>query len=503
MLENSSSFLSSGVQAFGNISEFRALQGWSIGNPFFDLFPHRFDYIHAPHPDPDSSPQWQTESRHPLTDRLLLQGAYLYGVRFGAKTNYCLLDIDAGSVYHPATDPLAVSRILAALELLGLTSYIACTSSYSSGLHLYLPFQTAQNSWEIGTAVSISLEAAGFVVKPGQLEVFPNRKSYSVQGKPNLFNAHRLPLQAGSYLLNRDFEPVWSDRASFASQWRLVQNQNQIETRIIRQVLKQSQRQHYQVSGKAAKFLNDLNAEIELGWTGAGQTNYLLGRITMRTYIFHHILEGEAPLTGQALVDQVVSTARLLPGYTEWCQHRHEIEHRAAEWASCIENSRYFHYGDLKASQVGLEKAAVSLTWNQQQCEDVRCRIKNALADLLNQNALPVLITARFKLLTAYGISGSSLYRHKDLWHPRALEPLDSDQAVEAADCSNSSTSLFPLTDCNPAPAIVSSPGQSPKPEQTGCNHWTDAGFGGFARPDLECCINTQPNFEPPVFKPP
>jgi hypothetical protein len=448
---------------------------------FFALFPHRFDYIYAPHPEPGTTPHWQTESRHLLTDRLLSQGSYLYGVRFGVKTQYCLLDIDAGSPYHPDVDPFAVQRILDALETLGLVSYLACTSSYSGGLHLYFPFQSAQSSWELGAVIAVLLENAGLIVKPGWLEVFPNRKSYSIQGKPSLFNAHRLPLQMGSYLLNRDFEPVWSSRHTFVQQWRSVQNQNEISSKLLTQILKQSQRKHYQVSGKAAKFINDLNAEIELGWTGHGQTNYLLGRITMRTYIFHHILEGGLPLEGQALVDEIVSIARSLPGYQEWCQHQHEIEHRAAEWARCIENSHYFHYGSNSQNRLNpnTDVTPNSLSWNQQRSENTRERIKQAIADLLNRNALPVQATARFKCLTSYGIGGSSLYSHKDLWHPEHLNSnLVDSETIYNCDAYNRdiykpdnhelestvpekpyacSTSLLPVLDGNSAQAVDSS----------------------------------------------
>ena len=93
---------------------FESVREWD--NKFLSLFPHRFDYIWAEPPSPSAPIEWKTESRHPLSDRLIQQGAYLYGVRFGAETNYCLLDIDAGSAYHPQRDPLAISRIAAALE---------------------------------------------------------------------------------------------------------------------------------------------------------------------------------------------------------------------------------------------------------------------------------------------------------------------------------------------------------------------------------------------------
>ncbi len=41
---------------------------------FLALFPHRHDYIRADHPHPDHRPNWQTESRYPLSDRLVKQG---------------------------------------------------------------------------------------------------------------------------------------------------------------------------------------------------------------------------------------------------------------------------------------------------------------------------------------------------------------------------------------------------------------------------------------------
>lgn len=106
---------------------FQGVREWN--NNFLALFPHRFDYIWAEHPSLDAAVEWKTESRHPLSDRLIQQGAYLYGVRFGAETDYCLLDIDTSSAYHPKQDAFAISRIAAALEPLGLISYVACTSS--------------------------------------------------------------------------------------------------------------------------------------------------------------------------------------------------------------------------------------------------------------------------------------------------------------------------------------------------------------------------------------
>ena len=421
---------------------------------FLSLFPHRFDYIWAEHHAPSESIAWKTERRHPLSDRLIRQSSYLYGVRFGAQTRYCLLDIDINSPYHPRQDPFTISRLRSALEALGLVSSIVCTSSYSSGLHLYFPFQQAQSSWQLAIALGALLENAGYLVRPGQLEVFPDPKPYSVNGQPNLFNAHRLPMQVGSYLVNEDFQPVWGTQQAFTQQWQIAQQRNEIDTATLKRILKQAKRRRYQVSTKADKFLNDLNAEIELGWTDYGQTNRLLGRITMRAYIFHHVLRGGEPLKGKALVKAIVETARSLPGYSDYCRHQHEIEHRCEEWAECIENSHYYHYGDAKGKykpqnvNPTLEAAIEQLpTWNQHQCNAARERIKCAIADLLEKGMLPAGATARFRQLLSYRIGGGSLYRHRDLWHPQYLgEPcsqLMSSVEIEPQ-VDQSLSSLFP-----------------------------------------------------------
>ncbi len=425
---------------FGDINSgrvrFEGVREWQ--DIFLALFPHRFDYIFAPHAHPGETPTWQTESRHPLSDRLIRQGAYLYGVRFGAETNYCLLDIDAGSIYHPQRDAFAIARIVAALEPLGLVDYVVCTSSYSGGLHLYFPFPTAQSSWQLAIALASLLGNAGFKVQPGQLEVFPNPKPYAIDGNLSLFNAHRLPLQSGSYLLNREWQTIWSDTQTFVRQWQFAQQRNDVDRQVVKQILKQAKRSHFGISGKAEKFINDLNAEIELGWTGSGQTNRLLGRITMRAYIFHHILSGGEPLRGESLVHEIVETAQSLPGYREWCRHQHEIFQRAIEWARCIEASHYFHFGDRQKLQSNSQPQDPNLTtaidhapsWNQRQSAVTRERIRFAIADLLEKSSLPARPTARFQALLQYGIGGASLYRHRDLWHPNHIHNAIPNNAI-------------------------------------------------------------------------
>ena len=437
-------------------------------NEFLALFPHRFDFIYADHPQPDQKPNWHTESRYPLSDRLIQQGNYLYGVRFGSTTRYCLLDIDITSAYHPRQDAFAVPRILAALEQLGLVSAIACTSSFSGGLHLYLPFASEQRSWQVAIALSSLLESAGFRLRSGQLEVFPNRKPYATDSVPRLFHAHRLPMQVGSNLLNADFQPIWSDRFRFVQQWQCAEQRNEIDSHLFNQLIQQNRQRRYRVSRRAEQFLQDLNADIDPGWTHSGQTNYLLGRIAMRSYIFHHVLSGGEPLIGQALIENIVSTARSLPGYEQWCQHQHEIEARASEWARSVENSPYFHYGlpkqpkaedtDQAISEASTPRQQQRDCWNQKQAEAAQTRIQNAMADLIAKSELPNSITARFQALTQYGISGSSLYRYRSLWHPHCYEP--SQPAASPA-------SLLGLKGCNDS---VSQPSNRNPADLSACN---------------------------------
>jgi hypothetical protein len=385
---------------------------------FLQLFPHRFDYLYAPHPDPKASPQWKTERRHPLSDRLIRQGSYLYGVRFAPTTQYVMLDLDQGSIYHPHHDRLAVSRIMAALEPLGLVAYVACTSSYSGGMHLYLPFEQPQRSWEIALVVQTLLQNAGFKLKPGQLELFPNPRPYS--DNLSLYNGHRLPMQAGSYLLNGDWQVVVGYQSTFVRQWELCQRRNDVDAKTLKQVRKQALRDRYAVSVKAEKYLNDLTAEIEVGWTGSGQTNRLLSQIARREYIFGHLLRGSEPLEGDVLARAIADVARSLPGFTEFCNHQHDIEQRAAEWARSTELSLdYYPYmpGKRKAKE-----NLVELTWNQRQAANARSRIAQAVVDLRNQNALPEGITARRTVLVnRLKMSQQTLSKHRDLWHPADL----------------------------------------------------------------------------------
>ncbi len=219
----------------------------------------------------------------------------------------------------------------------------------------------------------------------------------------------------------------------------------------------------------------------------------------MRSYIFHHVLSGGKPLGGTTLIEEIVEIARSLPGYQEWCQHQHEIEHRAEEWAKCIESSHYFHYGDpngkFKAKSEELEQAIEQApTWNQQRSQLTRERIRSAIAHLLETEALPSNATARFKALLEYKIGGGSLYRHRDLWHPNYLTE-NAENAVKTdkqSDCAegasdyHSLTSLLPSVLDNNLPSYGSSDLTAHDLSESGGNLLSESGSDSSASESVQ-----------------
>jgi hypothetical protein len=449
---------------------------------FYALFPHRYDYLWAEHPAPGERPQWQTQSKHPLSDRLLQQGAFLYGVRFGKKTNYFLIDIDKDSAYHPNCDPFAVQRLTAALEQIGIVAYVAVTSSQSGGLHLYFPYTSPQKSYQIGRAVQAIAQNAGFKVKPGHLELFPNARPY--QEKLSLYTGHRLPLQLGSYLLNQDFEPIFTTESEFVRRWQFAQARNDISNETIDQVWKTAQRQERAITKNAAKFLNDLDAEIEPGWTGHGQTNWILSKVADREFIFRHVLSGGEPLKGESLVTAILQVVTALPGYKEFCRHQHDIKERVRDWAQCVEKHRY-HYGGTKLKLMG-NSSPPSKAPNQNilKAEDAQRRIREAVADLIAKDDLPSAITARRKAIERYGISPTTLNKYRSLWHPTELdhtlekqeENISNEKAPKAF--SNKEVQTLPLNKFLDAPAAP--------PEQAGIFDQVGGSGGTFMPSDLK-----------------
>jgi len=397
--------------------QFRYVPEW---DDFLELFPHRGSYLWAEQPGAGDRPDWQTETRHVLSDRLIQQGAYLYGVRFGQNTHYLMIDIDHGSQAHPAHDPLAIGRIIDALEPLGLVSCVPIRSSYSDGIHLYFPFAHGQKSWAIAQAAESLLQSSGLKLQKGQVELFPNPRRCTGSD----YNGHRLPLQQGSYLLDNQMEPVLSSRAEFVRRWRLAEAKNTLTEETLTLTLRQFSRQApKKLRYSAQKFLNDLNADIEPGWTSCGQTNYILGRIAQREYVFFHALYGGSPLSGERLAARICEVAEDLPGYKQYCHHQYEMFDRCMEFARSIESSGYYPYGGNVVLKV-VRSDPKENSWNKQQATEARQRIESALSDMGQKGTLPSGIRNLLYAIKSYGVSAGSFYKNRDLWEgKKQLEP--------------------------------------------------------------------------------
>ena len=180
-------------------------------------------------------PQWHTQRRYRLKNRVLYRdwqdAEKLVGVRPGHTIAYALLDIDINSPYHPKQDADAIAHIEAALETIGITRTVRIRSSWSEGIHLYLPLLEPVKTFDLAVALKNCLVPQGFKLKQGHLECFPNVKAYGNIIKTE-YLAHRLPLQpaSGSCLLDEAFCPESSKLSDFLNRWDIAAAGQDIQT---------------------------------------------------------------------------------------------------------------------------------------------------------------------------------------------------------------------------------------------------------------------------------
>ncbi|MGB3295236.1 MAG: hypothetical protein WBB01_19820 [Phormidesmis sp.] len=401
--------------------------------------------IYADAPEDISKPKWYTQRRYPLKSRVLWRewqdAAHLIGVRPGHDTVYALLDIDINSPYHPAQDVKAIARIQAALETIGITRTLVIRSSWSKGIHLYVPLPLAVKTFDLAVALQSCLEAQGFRLKPGDLEIFPNVKAYGVTQKIE-YRAHRLPLQpgSGSCLLDAEFNPASNQLGDFLAQWDTAAAGQDVTTLqkalpIARQNRRKKVRKRL---NKAESWKADLETLMSEGWTGLGQTNQLLKEFGCYGVVF---LE----LRGEDLVDFIHQQAISSPGYRKWCRHQREIEMRSRVWAASVE-SYYWPLG----SYSDVRKTAKNdiVPFNELRSQQAQANIRAAVRHLEATDQLPEQPTARAQAIRraqadtgATSSSLETLYRdeNKKLWHPDFYKESQDEAPVitAAADVSS------------------------------------------------------------------
>ncbi|HEY9881660.1 MAG TPA: hypothetical protein V6D29_24630 [Leptolyngbyaceae cyanobacterium] len=364
--------------------------------------------------DASEKPKWQTLTKHPLRPRTLWSlwqdANTLVGVRFTHDTLYALLDLDAGGQYCNAQ---SIAQIKVALETIGITRTLLVRSSWNGGIHLYIPLPEPISTFNFAVALKECLKSQGFVLKAGQLEIFPNIKAYGVTAFTE-YQAHRLPLQpgSGSYLLDDDLNPIGNSLSRFFWLWEGAAAHQDLES--LKEALKVGRNNHRKRpkrrSHPVADWRTDLETEIAEGWTGYGQTNHLLKTIACYGIVFEQ-------LEGEELESYILRIATQSPGYEQYCRHQSEIAIRIQAWAKAAQNYYWPMGGDPKRTTNLYENNIVP--FNQQRSNDAQERIQQAVAALRQQEALPEGATARAEaIVSQVRVSKRTLYKYLVLWHP-------------------------------------------------------------------------------------
>jgi hypothetical protein len=420
---------------------FEPLPQDTLGQRLCQTFPYLWQPIVGVN---ESAPNWQTLTLYPLRPRVLWKlwrdAGQLVGLRFNDQTRYGLIDLDISSSHHPRQNADTLATIRAALETIGIYRVILSRSSWSGGLHLYIPLPEAVPTFGLASALKQCLEAQGLAIAAGQLEIFPNCKSYAIKGSYSEYNAHRLPLQpaSGSSLLDDDLNPIAGDLGRFFEQWdsaAAAQDLRELHEAIATARTNRKGKRHRQ-STVIEEWRNDLRTELEEGWSAHGQTNHLLKTIACYGVVF----EG---LQGDALIQYIHETAIHSSGYFQWCRHQHEILLRATIWANAAEGY-YWRLGDNGKRTKGIHGDATpsieTISINIQRSTDAQRRIQEAVQTLKAAGTLPQGVTERAKAIVQQGlVSLKTLYRYITLWHPKPGDQGDRTRSCKTAELEGDS----------------------------------------------------------------
>lgn len=410
----------------------------ALGQHFVKYFQHGWKFIQASVPKYGEKPSWRTETRYPLELRSLWSKQQnpdlLLGLRLGTFTNYCVIDVDKGSKNHPDNSKEKFNQLFLTLSRIGLNREITICSSESGGLHIYFFLPECVHSLSLALALKHALISDGFQLIKGELEVFPNPKPYN-EFQPTSFNAHRLPLQANSFILDWDLQPTCDDIKVFLDCADLTAQSQDIP--VLKEAMKAADEwrksQYSTLNGgkkTAAEFCADLEEQIEPGWTGFHQTNALLLKIAKYGIIFLHHLS-------QNLIDYMQETVPSLPGYKEYCRHQHEIGRRIRDIAASAERYPYVPcpksplrqntYKDHFFGAKEEENKVVPLHPSKKRQAKKIEEVKAVIAALKNQGIYPEKCQERSEAIIQksremFGRGGSQTTLHKPeylpLWHP-------------------------------------------------------------------------------------
>ena len=392
---------------------------------FASFFPYSWNFIYAKNIDRTIKPEWKTETRYPITGRRLYDywadNETLIGVRFDSQTEYALLDIDKGSPYHPRNNHEKFKTVLQALEDIGLVRPLIVQSSHSEGLHIYYPLWQEVPSFGIACAIKACLQKNNCEIASGVIESFPNTKKYDSE-----YNGHRLPLQTGSYQLDNDLQIIGRDLNQFVETWLTVQEQQDID--LLNQAIAEA-KANYQPpkdNRKLIKWREDLEQQIEEGWTRQGQSNQLLYLMGKYARVFLGCEEDEA------IAEYITKTAKAAAGFIKFCGDIKRLEQKAKDIAKwCLKH--HFPFGSKKGEQTENEKENTETQKAQKQAERLE-RIRTTTNELNKTGEMPETIRGMAQAIAkAAKVSVETLYENKQLWHPEFTESRNSPNTNNSA----------------------------------------------------------------------
>ena len=361
---------------------------------------------------PEDGDDWTTNV-FPMRPRALYNrwqdAGVLIGVRFPNQTRYAVIDIDAGGDHHNTE---SLEKIREALETIGIVRTLLTRSSWSGGWHLYCPLPAPVSTFNLACTLKHCLEAQGIRVKPGHCETFPNIKPYARRWEVTEYNGHRLPLQpgSGSCILDHNLNPTAGNLDRFFWQWDFCMRSQDME--LLGPALDQGRelqrKRRRSVAGKVELWAEDLRREIELGWTGQGQSNGILKAIACYGRVFEGLADAEL-----ALYTEQMALTR--DGYGEWCRHQGAIAKKSRAWARWATRFWWPIGSNPKAAAVSSGVANL----NDEKQIDARRRITQAITHLARVGELADGATARIQQLCKLArTSVQTLYKNLSLWHP-------------------------------------------------------------------------------------
>lgn len=393
----------------------------SVANTFSGFFPYLFNWIYSPSQKID----WYTETRYPLTSRSLWDKhqdkKQVVGVRFGKQTTYAMIDIDRKSPYHPFNSTAKFDSVLQALQSIGLMEAIVIRSSGSEGIHLYYPLPYQVNSFSLACGIRSALLSHNLEVSNGIIESFPNTKGYDCE-----FNAHRLPLQNGSYILRNDFAPSSNDVNVFCDRWSSASEWQDLELLVNScAIARENYKPKYATSGKLNDWRKELEDIMNVGWTGAGETNQIL----FKTCEYARVFMGFDDLS--SLVGWVTDKVTQLNGFKSFCHHQSDLLRRVRDWGKWVLDHR-FPMQNNKAKEV------IAVKKRESQREETLQRIKDIANSLSDRHDGTMTIRAMAQAIAKQAAcSIKTLYNNLALWHPEHKDTItattiDSQRELQA-----------------------------------------------------------------------